>query len=147
MGPCQSKNREETMSAMGIKKKRTKILGRNPKPFLRGGVNCPVLVSDAFSISFGSEAIPSGSLDFGRDSSALSGGDGAAGLVSFLVMMIICPQALHLALASSPLILAASISYFFPHSSQMTIMTHSFLHRLFYTKYRISLDPCLSSFG
>jgi hypothetical protein len=47
---------------------------------------------------------------------------GSGGIARVFNTMMTCPQTWHLKLAALPLILEGSTRYFFPHSSQMTII-------------------------
>jgi hypothetical protein len=58
----------------------------------------------------------------GSDAGSGGGGGGGGGGDCAFVTTILCAQDRHLKLAARPLILAGSIRYFFPHSSQMIII-------------------------
>ena len=117
------------MKIMGMNRNSTSILARKPnRPALRGrcvsvsplaGLSAPVpetAVADPSSTVVVIDSKVALGSDAGCDAAGSGGGE------SGFETTIRCAQVLHLKLAALPLILAGSIRYFLPHSSQMTII-------------------------
>ena len=130
------------MKIMGMKRNSNSILARRPnRPRLRGGrVAAPAAVGFIVPVAEVSSTVRAigSKVDRGSDAGFAPAGssDTVFGIEVFagdgpgFETMIWCAQARHLMLAARPLILAGSIRYFFPHSSQMTIMQNILIGEL-----------------
>jgi hypothetical protein len=108
----------------GMKKNNSSILTRKfNKPDLRADCTCTCWSTDRSSFISGSAGGTASSAGLAPpcvpDKSLA---DTAAAVDDGLDTMIIWVHTRHLKRAAAPLILEGSIRYFFPHSSQMTIM-------------------------